>query len=992
MSNTNPKKQSPKKQDGPQTRKLPSWLDHFNVNDVKILTRCWIATWVAMLLTFIHPALVNIGQATFFCALVLFIVPPASIVFVYLLASLSLLLGMCLAWAWGLLTMKAALAARPESVTNARVQALQQEAAARAQQTGESVAWEAQILVHNGFMLDTRVTVIFYVMGSLFIYALSRLRCSNPKFLLSQLFGSIVTDIFILFGPTLPSFNASVASVLVKPGAIGIALGVSCCLLLFPKSASSVVLSSMAGLVMTMDTSVDAIRRALRHEKVPMKQLLGARARKLGIYKAMQPAVGFLPLDMSRGLWSADDVKGLHGPIREAMMASFSLLDVHISWITSTQEEEKLGAQKDTDDSEETAEKDRHSPGGREMMEHAQVMEALRSPEEASMHAAALSELRGSTEETLLTCSKAIKLAARSIQTVNKCRWIRKPTQQQLDQLATDLQQTVETLRAARARCVTETTEGVLKAYGDIFDEKGDLKHNWSSSPPLLRGIILAMVVEERILVAAEAVETLLESILNLLQTRKECRIWLPSRLQYAMSWFMHKNQPVPSPETFADADDDPDDVKEPESLSDDSKEAYHRLHVSHVHMKRRRGNVVVRAIVNTYRWLFNPAGLFALRMVVVTIATAIPSAIPNSAGFFYREKGIWAVITAQTCMVVYMADFTFSLFARAAGTVFGGVLGLVAWYIGSGSGPGNPYGMAAITAVMIFIILWLRIFLPPAYAKGTILAGATFLLVVGFSYDEGHILQYGLPGRGYEAFWKRLVTVLIGFVAATIVQIIPKPPSATKHVCKTLSKTVRTLSDHYALLLSHWGRREQQDHLRAVAEDVSIGVAEKLASLNEMISVLQFEMTSGPFDQETLKSTQVHCQAMNQALRRLLDLSTSLPVYLQDRLARTFGLLDDRMIGDVMAVLSIVEQSLMTGLPLPERLPTPLIGRFYDSWGAQRRQLILSKSLVRDEGYRRYCVAMSAYLKFLSTIDDLVLLLKQTLGENHVVHYSKDA
>jgi hypothetical protein len=298
---------------------------------------------------------------------------------------------------------------------------------------------------------------------------------------------------------------------------------------------------------------------------------------------------------------------------------------------------------------------------------------------------------------------------------------------------------------------------------------------------------------------------------------------------------------------------------------------------------------------------------------------------------------------------------------------------------------------MAAITAVVIFIILWLRIFLPPTFAKGTILSGATFVLVVGFSYDQGHILQYGLPGKGYEAFWKRLVTVLIGFLVATLVQIFPKPPSATKHVCKTLSRSIGTLSSHYALLLSHWAQKDSNSLLGSIAEDLSIEVAETLLSLNEMIATLQFEMTTGPFDQKALRQTQIHCQTMNQSLRRLLDLSASLPDYLQHRLARTFGLLDDRMIGDVMAVLNILQQSLLTASPLPERLPTPLIRRFYDSWEAQHRKASLSKSLVRDENYRRYCVAMSSYLGFLSAIDDLVLLLKITLGENHVVTYSED-
>lgn len=49
-----------------KARKLPSWLDHFNAHDLKVLFRCSVAAWVASLLMFINPTLRVIGQATFF--------------------------------------------------------------------------------------------------------------------------------------------------------------------------------------------------------------------------------------------------------------------------------------------------------------------------------------------------------------------------------------------------------------------------------------------------------------------------------------------------------------------------------------------------------------------------------------------------------------------------------------------------------------------------------------------------------------------------------------------------------------------------------------------------------------------------------------------------------------------------------------------------------------------------------------------------------------
>jgi hypothetical protein len=93
---------------------------------------------------------------------------------------------------------------------------------------------------------------------------------------------------------------------------------------------------------------------------------------------------------------------------------------------------------------------------------------------------------------------------------------------------------------------------------------------------------------------------------------------------------------------------------------------------------------------------------MYALRVLIVTIALALPAVLTSSAGFYYREKGLWALIMAQTGLVAYTADFVYGFALRTIGTVVGGILGMVCWYIEAGNGPGNPYGMAAIMALTI--------------------------------------------------------------------------------------------------------------------------------------------------------------------------------------------------------------------------------------------------------------------------------------------------
>ena len=156
------------------SRRLTSWLDHFNARDLKVLFRCWVASWVAVLLIFIGPTLRTIGTDTFFATIVILIVPPSGIFSIFILVALTVLIGMGLAWGWGEIVMKAAPAARPAAETQARLQAVEEEARKQANITGQGVAKEAQVLEDNGFLLDTSVTVVYFVLICLFIYILVR--------------------------------------------------------------------------------------------------------------------------------------------------------------------------------------------------------------------------------------------------------------------------------------------------------------------------------------------------------------------------------------------------------------------------------------------------------------------------------------------------------------------------------------------------------------------------------------------------------------------------------------------------------------------------------------------------------------------------------------------------------------------------------------------------------------------------------------------------
>lgn len=102
--------------------------------------------------------------------------PPSGVVFIHVMAGLMICVGIALGWAWGVISMKAALAARPQADLQARYQELQQsipQNTTNAEQASGQGTY-MQIAIYEGFMLDTRVSVTYFCMLGLFVYFMVR--------------------------------------------------------------------------------------------------------------------------------------------------------------------------------------------------------------------------------------------------------------------------------------------------------------------------------------------------------------------------------------------------------------------------------------------------------------------------------------------------------------------------------------------------------------------------------------------------------------------------------------------------------------------------------------------------------------------------------------------------------------------------------------------------------------------------------------------------
>ncbi|OKL55346.1 hypothetical protein UA08_09335 [Talaromyces atroroseus] len=206
---------------------------------------------------------------------------------------------------------------------------------------------------------------------------------------------------------------------------------------------------------------------------------------------------------------------------------------------------------------------------------------------------------------------------------------------------------------------MAETTEKSLQTYAGLFDEAGHLQSFSDLAIHPFRFVMFGMVFESHLLFVADALEKLLERIIQLCQGRKKAKLWIPGGIRYAAAWAFNRNVAAPIPGQS--------NVIDPDLDEKESNEAQNELRSSRGSGVKRRGRLAT-FIIATQKWLFNSDGLYALRMIILTVALAIPAAIPSSAGFYYREKGVWALIKGQTTLLVYIADFTFSMISRTIG------------------------------------------------------------------------------------------------------------------------------------------------------------------------------------------------------------------------------------------------------------------------------------------------------------------------------------
>lgn len=388
---------------------------------------------------------------------------------------------------------------------------------------------------------------------------------------------------------------------------------------------------------------------------------------------------------------------------------------------------------------------------------------------------------------------------------------------------------------------------------------------------------------------------------------------------------------------------------------------------------------------------------MFAIKAAFMTVLLALPAFLKSSAGMAYKHRYVWAVAMGQISLSRFRGDTVHSFFSRVFSTMVGCVIGLIMWYVSSGSSPkGNPYGLAAVFLVCCFPFMYARLYWP-LHPVTNIILWVTSMLVVGYSYQGATIVTPGSPGHGFEVAWRRFVLVVMGVFAAFIVSYLPPSTTIRHYQRASLATTCSELGSIYCAILSVSNTRNMKE-----VEEINsslLAVRSKLRRLRAFRTNVVYEFSlRGRWPMERYNQlTEIQLQ-MACHLSHFMSVVKHLePAWARALLRRT-RFLDTDFQGDTLAVITLISSSIRSGCPLPQITPCPLLDRFMlhyhgldvihkhadEDYGLPRT---LTLETLRDEQYLFFCVGVATAYSITTRLDRLMVAAKEIVGEQYHIH-----
>ncbi|KAL7424784.1 hypothetical protein Q5752_000468 [Cryptotrichosporon argae] len=901
----------------PGNKLAPPWLTDAvrSRRAWKTFVRVMCATFVGFVLLVDQRTLIAFGNAAFFSLIAAAILPPNMPTVIYIFAVLITLIGLCTGWAWGVAAMAAALQVRSSARLEGALRSVESSIPA-----GESATTALQLAVFEGAFLDPASSAVFGVFIFFGGYFFGWARATKPKLIMFALFGTIGLDVMCTYGPLFPTKQYTLLKIIIYPALAQFGVAIACTLFIFPQSLSHLLVGTLTAKVLAPTLQMLELQAAVLSANPADKEAWTALADKAFALREMTAAaVGgimgqkkMLQLEITRGRLGPAEVGDVIDRAKDLAARAFPLASL-------------VRIEEEAHQARQNAYAEGHDPHPR-ADKVLKEMEAHQAAAPARSLEALLPALEVSTAELRAAATETFKLSIEWLDDVNRSRWRRSKTGTSTDEREAALTR----LRAVLVEFRASKHFELLAPFEDMFDptnghlRAAELPHITASTRALFRCYLFS----SSLINFALALDGFAAHLLALDKAHRRARAQWPTKFARAVVRSANDKSGGTNPVDLG--------VKGP-TPDDDSEETL----VAHEPKKRKAYSMnpdagppttilhrVGRRLASLWRHLASNEGVFALKYGLISVALFVPSVCPSSAHFYYANKGLWALIMGQFGLGVYTGEQVLNYGIRLAGTLSGCVLGIVIWYIGDAKGDGNPYGFVAAAMVFLAPFIFLRINVPIQHMAFFLMTVVTASLILGYGWLDEHTVQAASVGKGGDTAGRRALLVLIGLTAAFLLMVFPRPTSAKALVRKQLARNMDALSDLYGREITGLDEASRAKTVDTEARRQAfrthfIAIFGRLQGMKPHLKYAQLEPgLSGPWPKKLYNELYA---VQNQMLGALAVLATSISALEPEwatRLMTRSDLLQPAFIADCLALFSILQNALRTGLPLPPAMP----------------------------------------------------------------------
>lgn len=326
----------------------------------------------------------------------------------------------------------------------------------------------------------------------------------------------------------------------------------------------------------------------------------------------------------------------------------------------------------------------------------------------------------------------------------------------------------------------------------------------------------------------------------------------------------------------------------------------------------------------------------FALRLTVAALLVTWPAFVPSLNDWYVSVRGTWATLQLILVFEVSIGTTFLGFFFRALGTTLGCSIGIIAWELGEGN------------RVVLVVVLALGL-LPASYvhvATTYVKAGSICMVslsVVGLSTVAG-----ANDDAPWQIYVKRLVCFLVGGTVALVIEMTLYPVRARDRLVESLVSSISQISImESSVAIGVESPSAIDGKLQAQNENFKSAKDKAERALDAARTFLPFTLTE-PRIKGSFKGQALVYGEMIYVLFQIIDRMDNMLHIRKLFGSRVLeelreGILPCRrnVAGCVTLTLFMVQEALVTRMPLPQFLPSSRVAQLRSV--ARVRELLLA-------------------------------------------------